>query len=266
VKKRNSDEYDTHTKTLHIPMIYLQVITQLVAEDRHGISNTGHEALRRQSYARQVLDKVGIELRGYKGDGSLFRSTVLNPILQRQMRGVPDVYTPSVCAAISGDDEPTIADVTTFYLGKDPVDDACLSIFHRNLLYVPQSRWFLAVLLEVTARDDIEHYNKVLVNHDKLMEALALNDDADTNSSEESSLTLAELEVILDEGLVDYFEGLIDTAVRTVYPSCPPFLTLRCPQPPELLREAGYTLPSDYDMDDDADKRGGGEQTGEDDD
>ena len=57
---------------------------------------------------------------------SAWRSTVLTPILQRQLQGVPDAYAPSLDAGVGLDDKDgegglTIAAVTEFYLGSDPV-------------------------------------------------------------------------------------------------------------------------------------------------
>lgn len=196
-------------------MIYVQLIAQLLTEDHHGKHNEGHEALRRQSYARQMLDAVGHELKHLKVYGLLFRSAVLNPTLQRQMRGVPDVYTPSVRGAISGNLDPTIEDVTLFYLSKDPVEHKNISLFWRNLLYSPQMRWFLQVVGRAGFVKSIKIFDNVYANHDKLMEALKEDDGSSTVSSEEASLTKTEIEVILDENLDGFYEHMLDQVVRT---------------------------------------------------
>ena len=124
-------------RRLDIPFIYIQLISQLVAEDEHAGENDGHEALRRQTYAQQVLDYVGKELRSVKGNAvEGFRSKVLNPILQCYLQGVPDSYAPSICAAISDEEEVTIADATLFYLAWDPVDPTFIPHYRRNLLCI----------------------------------------------------------------------------------------------------------------------------------
>jgi hypothetical protein len=225
------------TKRVKIPLVYAQLIGQLVAEDKHGGHNNGHEAVRRQSYARDVLEAVGKELRRIKGDYTLFRSKVLNPILQRYLRGVPDSYTPSIRAAISGDDEPTIADATKFYLAKDPVDPVYLPHYRRNLLYIVESRWYLGILLgEMDLKSKLD-FNRIRVHHDNIMEALADEDDTDSDSTsqdkddadtssedddEETPAALNEVEVrtIFDEGLEGCFADELEAVVRAI-PSTP---------------------------------------------
>lgn len=238
VKRRNKNEYDMREKPVTIPMVYVQVIAQLAYEVKHvDDGSMAHEAVRRHSYALQVLDAVGLELRAWKGDSALFRSTILNPILQRHMHGVPDVYTPSVRGAISGEDDPTIAEVTQFYLGRDPVEYKNLSLFQRNCLYTPQQRWFYGVLAGKPV-ESASHYDKVLANHDKLMEALKLNSEADTASDEESGLSRTEIEVIFDEGLDSLFEHRLESAVRTFHPSHLASLTFQHqPQDPDILAQ-----------------------------
>ena len=93
-KLPKKESYTTRSKTAHIPILYAQLIAQLLAEDDHGDNDNGHESLRRQAYAREVLDAFGREIRRYKGEGIHFHSTVLNPILQRYRQGVPDAYAP----------------------------------------------------------------------------------------------------------------------------------------------------------------------------
>ena len=119
------------TKPVGIPVVYAQLIAQLLAEDLHGEQNSGHEALRRQSYARQVLDAAGKEIKQYKGPSTAFRSKILTPILQRYRRGTPDGYTPTIRTAVSGDEDvaPTLTDATQFYLSEDPVDPAHIPFY-----------------------------------------------------------------------------------------------------------------------------------------
>jgi len=66
-KRRNKKKLKITYQSKHIPAPYDCIICQLIAEDEHGNIHTSHEAIRRQSYARQVLDKFVEELKAYKG-------------------------------------------------------------------------------------------------------------------------------------------------------------------------------------------------------
>ena len=184
-KKTTADTW----RKLKLPAVYVQLIYQLLAEDRHGNDNDGYEALRRQSYARQVLDQAAMEIREYTGAAKDFRSAILTPILQRYLWGIPDSYTPVICAAVAkGNEEPTLADATKFYLRMDPVDHTYLPQYRRNLLYIAESRWYLGTLLDnfdVTSDND---FNKTRINHDAVMESIANEaneDDEDEDEEEE---------------------------------------------------------------------------------
>ena len=164
-KMPKKESYTTRSKTAHIPILYAQLVAQLLAEDDHGNNNDGHESLRRQAYAREVLDAFGREIRRYTGQGIHFRSEVLNPILQRYRQGVPDAYAPAVCDAISGDGRLTITEATQFYLAVDPVESARSLEYRRNLVYIPEARWYLRVLLGKVNLGSARSYNAVLANH-----------------------------------------------------------------------------------------------------
>jgi len=205
-KIRNKDAYETRWTKAHIPLLYVQLIAQLVAEDKHGNEDDGHESLRRQSYAREVLDAVGREIRRYRGEGIRFRSAVLNPILQRYRQGVPDGYTPAVCDAISADGRPTITEATIFYLEEDPLSLLFVSSYRRNLIYIPESRWFLRVLLQKANLLSKTSYNFVRANHVKIVAALAKEDDTVTEDGEDSHFTEVEIKAILQEGLDEFFK------------------------------------------------------------
>jgi hypothetical protein len=106
-----------------IPAPYDRIVAQLIREDEHGKCNRGHEALRRQSYVQRVLDTFWLEIDLYDGDSVAFRSKALTPLLQRQLWGVEENYSPSVREVVrNGKGTPNIAQVTTFYLHDDPTD------------------------------------------------------------------------------------------------------------------------------------------------
>ena len=232
MKVQNSNEHKTITKALDIPILYVQLVAQLVAEDLHGDDHDSHEALRRQSYTRQVLDQFGKEFRrefkAWKADPQAIHSKVFNPILQWYLRGVPDRYTPAITAAISGEDEPTIHDVSSFYLAKDPVDPNYASTYSQNLLYIPESRWYLAVLMGKAELKSVANFDKVRVNHDNIMEYLAEDNSSTTVSGLDSYLNEVEIRAIFDEGLEDAFEGHLGKheVVRILTPLVPPLPTL----------------------------------------
>lgn len=248
-KVKNKETTRLHWMDAKIPVPYVQLIGQLVTEDEHGDYNEGHEALRRQSYARQMLHEVAKEIRAYGGAPTEFRSKVLTPILQRYVRGVPDSYTPAIRRAIAGGDSmPTIADATRFYLEEDPVDPAHISFYRRNLIYIPESRWYLGILMGKTSVESAADFNKVRANHDNVMEAAQEDDDDDdddgsggnsNNDEEPSPFNEVEVQTIVSEGLEEFFEGELSGLVCTLRSSRLPSLTpqyrrenwLRQPEP-----------------------------------
>jgi len=177
-------------KTRRIPLPYIRLIHQLQLEDEHGNSNQGHEAQRRKSYAQRVLDQLAEELEAVKEPGPQWRSKVLTPIMQRQLQGVCDTYSPSVEAAVyAGDpldsddeneEEVTIGDATYFYLDRDPLDPSEIPNYRRNLIYVHQMKWHLAIVLQKFPVTSIAFYNKSLANHDTQMKSKELPDDQDS--------------------------------------------------------------------------------------
>ena len=138
-----------------------------------------HEARRRETYARQVLDAFGKELEGFtnftKAAMKRFRSAVLTPILQRQLYGVPEAYTPSVRRAVMRDhSELTIKAATELYLGDDPTDPENIPNYHQNLLYAQEARWHLGRVMQTHINDaevhvHVEYYNRFLEDHDRIM-------------------------------------------------------------------------------------------------
>ena len=68
--------------TLHYILApYNRILAQLIAEDQYGDIDQSYEALRQQSYVRQVLDKFVQEFTSYTRQPVDFRSKVLTPIL-----------------------------------------------------------------------------------------------------------------------------------------------------------------------------------------
>ena len=91
-----------------------------------------------------------------------FHSRVLTPILQRQLGGVFDVYSPTVCTGINSTVAMlSIQDVIEFDLQVDPVDPVFIQSYHQNLLYLPEPCWQLELTMGVASSSDeaaINHY------------------------------------------------------------------------------------------------------------
>ncbi|KAF9641961.1 hypothetical protein BDM02DRAFT_3194173 [Thelephora ganbajun] len=205
-KRRGKDSHYIEWKNLGIPPPYDRIVCQLIAEDDYAKSFNSHESRRRQAYVNHVLDAFAEELTSWEGTSEDFRSKVLTPILQRQLWGVHDAYSPSVRDAIAEEkDEPTILDATKFYLSQDPVDPELIPNYRRNLLYLPEARWHLGFIMKKHAINEA-CYNKVRENHDRIMEALREEEDSEDPEDEIPLLSEVEVEVIVDERLEDFFK------------------------------------------------------------
>jgi hypothetical protein len=208
------------------------VICQLIAENQFAQDNNCHEARRRQTYPNEILDAFAMEIKSYVGPSADFRSKVLTPILQRQLWGVYDACGPMVRMAVAvGKDKPTIADAKRFYLKDDPTDPGFIPIYRRNLLYNPEARWHLGVVMGIPPPSDSqEYYKKIKTNHDKIMAALQLAleqkqpEDFPEGEIPEGDIRLlskTEALAILDEGLWDFFGLELRQVVWITYASFP---------------------------------------------
>ena len=92
-----------------------------------------HNCLFRATYLQMILDLFVLELsRVPAANPWHFRSQVLNPILQRQLRGILDEEQQAIKAEVG----PTVTDAAAFYLMKDPLNPHHVSSLLRQLLYV----------------------------------------------------------------------------------------------------------------------------------
>jgi hypothetical protein len=223
-KKRNKSGTDITWNEYSVPAPYDRVIAQLITEDEHAKTHHGHEAVRRQSYAKEVLDAFGREITNYEGPDVSFRSKVLTPILQRQLRGVADAYGPTVRDAIMDGDEgdPSIRKVTEFYLSDDPTDPGFIPTYRRNLVYIPEARWHLGVVMKKNAVGSSYGYNKIRKDTDKIIEGLGSEDDDDDDDDDEDGerdipkFTRAEVGVIYFENLEEFFGRELSLVVRVL--------------------------------------------------
>lgn len=218
VQKRGSKKLHWTNKILLVP--YIRIACQLKAEYTHGTKHRGHEAVRRQTYAAMVMDAFGEELMKYKGEPVKFRSVVLTPIMQRHLCGAPDAYTPTVQAVVKqGErDIPSIADATEYYLSWDPVEPSWIPNFRHNIVYIPEVRWHLAVLMEVHDLSDGAAYNRVRDNQDRLMRDLRMEANNDNKQVEIPLFGPAEVRVIVMERLEEYFKEELAQVVRLALP------------------------------------------------
>lgn len=216
-------------RSIAIP--YYRLVVQLLTEVNHGVYNRAHEAQRRASYARRVLEAFAAELEdndqiSVPGPiASAWRSKVLTPILQRQLQGVSDAYAPALDAGVSpdegGDDDDdsvegdlTIAAMTKFYLGADPVHPANIPHYVRNLVYNREMRWHLAVMTGRKSVESEDFFKQTLDNQDFLLEA------PDEISMEPDVFLPRERAVLATEGILDWapFRDVIKHGVGH-YPS-----------------------------------------------
>ena len=219
-KRRGVASQEIYFTSYQIPAPYDRLVSQLTAEQVHADSHDSHESRRRGVYALQTLDAFGEELKEFGNVRRLpatFRSKVLTPILQRHRLGIHDAYTPFVHTCIAGKGRsPLVEDVTRVYLGKDPANPAYIRQYRRQLLYLPDPRWHLAVIMGVSGKTQEErdnHYNRVRANHDRIMKIPLAEAHAERDPHGVPLLTCTEIEVILDERLEDFFTEELKSVV-----------------------------------------------------
>lgn len=196
----SNDSQSTNQYHRYIPIIYAQLIDQFRMEAEHANYNQGHEALRRGSYVLQVLIAVAEELIDAKGittccpAASAWRSKVLNPILQRQLAGVPDAFLPTLTDAVREEPaqtEMSIKEATIFYLSIDPTDPTNIPDYRDNLIFSRELRWYLAVLKsEETGAtvEDVDYFNQTLENQDAMLDAVKKEQADEGDEGDEGEL------------------------------------------------------------------------------
>jgi hypothetical protein len=223
-KGRGKQRREVVFTTFEIPAPYDRIVSQLLAESVHGGRDGGHESCRCQAYALEVLDAFGDELRKFKGMPVNFRSTVLTPILQRQLTGIHDAYTTTVRAGVNQmkkeptlQGEPTIQDATALYLQVDPTDPIYIRSYRRNLLYLPEPRWHLGIVMNGFAssgQEAFNHINKFRANNDTIIQSIEVEGHKDVDQNLVPLLNNVEIRVIIDEGLEDFFQEELQRVVR----------------------------------------------------
>ena len=199
-----------------IPAPYDRIVCQLKAEAEHGDSDKSHEAQRRQTYARIILDAFAKELKAYNRPTADFRSHVLSPILVRQLMGIPDSYSPSIEAAVSNNDrEVTIGMATDLYLSRDPTAVELIPGYRYNAILLPEVRWHLAVVLEKIRVGDPDEYNLVLGNQDVLAASYGHHEqEPEAEGDEPPDLCIPMISVLIKEDLEDFFAPELKEVAR----------------------------------------------------
>jgi hypothetical protein len=225
-----------------IPLIYAQLLDQFRTEHNHAQVDLGHEAQRRDAYVSEVMILAAEELLEARGIcvaspvASKWRSTVLTPILQRQLAGVSDSYRPSLedgvrdpGVDVTRNPEISIGEATEFYLGEDPTDSHWIRDYRRNLIYSRELRWYLAVLSERQTGmkpGDRLFYNMTVEHHDLLLDDSRASgectnmEDGDINDDRGDDepappFTAMEVLVIVAEGLEFFFKDELRVQVRS---------------------------------------------------
>ena len=150
----------------------------------------------------------------------LFRSRVLNPILQRQLRGVSDHEPKAIRKEIKfgKDARVSIADAASFYLAKDPLDQSLSRTMLRNLLYVWSVRLSLGYLLPKSGKCTEVAFEWALANTETLNKARGPIDD---DVWDEETVSSHELTLIEGEKLEDYYDKLTSEVSNTVVSPLP---------------------------------------------
>jgi len=202
-----------------VPAVYQRLAGQLITEEAHGRIHNSHESRRRWMYARLVLNSFADELLKNAAEPiekqippASFRSHTLTPILQRQLRAVHDAYAPSVRAAMirKGEASLTMSRVTEIYLHQDPTLAYLIPRYRRHLLYVPEPRWHLGVVIRPARLGDSKFYFAVREHHEQIMMAIREEREVDEGHIVRDShgmplLRRAEVRAVVLEGLEEVF-------------------------------------------------------------
>jgi hypothetical protein len=181
----------------------------LVLED--GEHNEG--CLFRAMYLLRVLDRFAEELfdAGANSITTNWRSRVLNPLLQRQLRGIYDHDTVAIKKLVGA----TLEEAATFYLTDDPLDHNAGRRLRRSLLSLWQVRWSLGQFRNG------QHYRAVAKDYHRSNNSTKkLIQDKDLMKQDEfDRIVLWEFEgsVIVAEGIFAYYEDLMQEAVSDLY-------------------------------------------------
>ena len=212
----------TTWKSYRVLAPYDRVVAQLATEANHACHHNSHEARRRGEYANRMLDLFGEEIESLAdSDPVTFYSKVLTPILVRQLRGVHDDISRTICAVVAqGSKSASIQEAAQFYLTMDPSNPIYIRLYRRQSLNLPIVRWHLATVLGVINKNHKGHYDRFYTDHALIMDSLNVS-GAYQDKDEEGYPLLNRVEAgaLVAEGLDEYFEMELGFVVRTALPS-----------------------------------------------
>ena len=180
---------------------------RFMTHDNHD----SHICLFRATYLMMILDLFADELtRAPKDLTARFRSKALNPLLQRQLRGISDHEGHVVKAEVGS----TLNDAANFYLSEDPLDPVHINTVARNLLYIWHVRLALMYIDRPCKRPDRHHhpFTDALGGTNHLAVARGKVTDEDW---EKEVLSSFELTTIKEDGLEVYYRKLMKVAVSS---------------------------------------------------
>ena len=216
--KQNGDPYTKGSKVYVIHWGYARILAGLKADVKQMEieSNESGNILFCGTYAQNILNQFAIELKDTDSPscdhGPNWRSYILNPLLQRQLRGYSDHEAPMLAMEFKGlEGEALRIAIDTFYLSRDPLAPAEQASLRRGILYVTEYRWFLGS--NAVMRKDIAHYEVCWATTNNLYARLA------QSNPQEDRLQQFKLTVISSEYLEQYYKADAEAAVRGTDPS-----------------------------------------------
>jgi len=194
----------------HVHAGYRRVLAGFLREIEFNFKDgiNTHYATWRAIYLQMVLDCFAEELiaKGQGKTSGLFRSQALNPLLQRQLRGIDDHETRHIKYSVGH----TPDDAASFYLKDDPLDPRNIGRVLRNILYIWSIRLSLG-MLGTKLRE--EGYWKAYENNQELWRWRNGLEEGAWN--EVGPLSTMEIGVLGYEGLGDFYRDLIDSSVSS---------------------------------------------------
>ncbi|KAF9643091.1 hypothetical protein BDM02DRAFT_3192226 [Thelephora ganbajun] len=188
----------TAPKTYEIHRGYCRVLTGFLREIKlmtDGLQKD-HNCLFHGTYLMIVLDFFVLDLRGItEGVEAEWRSAALNPLLQRQLRGLQDQET----GMIKMDVGRTLDEVEEFYLKKDPLDPDNIKELLRSLVYIWPVQWSLGHLRKET--NHRESYYEVYCNTRYALEVFTDTENYNANPV----LHDYELQIVKNEGIEQFY-------------------------------------------------------------
>jgi hypothetical protein len=216
-------EHTVHKGYLRVLLGFRREIRFVTEEGRdRGINDFA--CIFRAQYLIKVMDRFSEELQDRRNQlikdnadidmisaspGPHFRSRVLNPILQRQLRGFDDHDVQLLKSEIGR----SVIILNEVYLQEDPLDGALAQRCLKNLLYITPVR-FSMTYFSLGASED--NYHRISTNTGFLMK---FRDRMSDDAWDESILYDSEIEVIKMEKLEVLYAKMIEASVSSHFAS-----------------------------------------------